>query len=55
MFGTFVEMSSNVKAFVETTVEYGVEHLGVSMAATTLDVVKIALRRKYKAQLDFGL
>ena len=33
--GTFAEMSSNVKGFVETSVEYGVGHLGVSMAAMT--------------------
>ena len=32
-------------------VEYGVEHLGRTMAATTVDGVKIALRSRYKTQL----
>jgi hypothetical protein len=35
VFGSFGEMSSNVVAMVETAVEYGVEHLGRNMAATT--------------------
>jgi hypothetical protein len=47
--GTFAEMSSNVKGFVETAAEYGVEHVGVSMAAMTSYVARIALRRMYKA------
>jgi hypothetical protein len=29
VFDTFAEMSSNVKDFVETSMEYGVEHLGL--------------------------
>ena len=32
-------------------VEYGVEHMGRTMAATTVDTVKTALRRRYKTQL----
>jgi hypothetical protein len=32
-------------------VEYGVEHLGRTMAATTVEAVKTALRRRYKTQL----
>ena len=32
-------------------VEYGVEHLGRTMAATTLEAVKTALRRRYMTQL----
>jgi hypothetical protein len=47
-------MSSNVKDFVEVAAEYGVEHLGVSMAAMTPYVVKMALRRKYMAQLSLA-
>jgi hypothetical protein len=45
IFGTLVEMSSNVKDFVDMAVEYGVGHLGTSMAATTPDILKVALRR----------
>jgi hypothetical protein len=32
-------------------VEYGVEHLGRTMAATTVEAVKTALRRRYMTQL----
>ena len=51
VFGTFAEISSNVKDFIETKVEYGVEHLGRTMAATTVDAVRTTLRRRYKTQL----
>ena len=34
VFGSFAEMSSNVKDFVDTAVEYAVSHLGISVAAT---------------------
>jgi hypothetical protein len=51
VFGTFAEISSNVRDFIETSVEYGVEHLGRTMAATTLDAVRMALRRRYMTQL----
>jgi hypothetical protein len=44
-------MSLNVVAMVETLVEYGVEHLGRNMAATTVDTVRTALRRRYMTQL----
>jgi len=37
VFGTFAEISNNVKDFIETAVEYEVEHLGRTMAATTVD------------------
>ncbi len=33
-------------------VEYGVEHLGRTMAATTMDSVKTALRRRYRTHLS---
>ena len=39
IFGTFAEMSPNVKDFVDMAVEYGVEHLGTCMAASTPDVL----------------
>ncbi len=51
VFGTFAEASSNVDEFVELAVEYGVEHLGRTMAATSVDSVKAALRRRYTTQL----
>ena len=54
VFGSFGEMSSNVVALAETTVEYGVEHLGRNIAATTVDMVRTALRRRYKAQLSMA-
>ena len=31
--------------------EYGVEHLGRTLAATTVDLVRMALRRRYMTQL----
>ena len=36
---------------MELAVEYGVEHMGKTMAATSVDLVKVALRRRYKTQL----
>ncbi len=52
VFGTFAEMSSNVKEVVDMAVEYGVEHLGRTMAATTVDGVKTSPRRRYMAHLS---
>ena len=52
VFGNLFEMSYNVKDFVETAVEYVVEHLGVSIAAHTADVVRVIPRGKYKAKLS---
>jgi hypothetical protein len=51
VFGTFVEVSTDVRDFIETTVEYGVEHLGRTMAAATVDAVRTALKRRYMTQL----
>ena len=51
IFGSLGETSSNVVALVETTVEYGVENLGRNIAATTVDTVRSALRRRYTTQL----
>jgi hypothetical protein len=54
VFGTFGEMSSNVGKLVEKAVEYGVEHLGRNMAATTVETVMVTLMRRYKAQLPMA-
>ena len=54
VFGTFAEMSPNVKDFVDMAVEYRVEHLGTSMAASTPDVLRVVLRRRYRAQLSIA-
>jgi len=51
VFGTFAEASTNVGEFVELAVEYGVEHMDKIMAATSVESVKAALRRRYKTQL----
>jgi hypothetical protein len=40
IFGTFGEMSSNVRELIEMAVEYGVEHLGRNMAVTSMDIVR---------------
>jgi hypothetical protein len=55
VFGTFEEMSTNVKEVVNMAVEYGVEHLGRSMASTTIDGVRTALRRRYRTQLSLAV
>ena len=51
VFGTFAEASTNVGKIVELIVEYGVEHLGRTMGVTSVESVKVALRRRYKTQL----
>jgi hypothetical protein len=50
VFGTFSESSSNVREFIDTAVEYGVEHMGRTIAATTVDAVRMALKRRYRTQ-----
>jgi hypothetical protein len=55
VFGTFGEMSANVKEVVNMAVEYGVEHLGRTMAATTVEGVRTALRRRYMTQLSVAV
>ena len=52
VFGTFGDSSANVKEVLKTAVEYGVEHLGRSMAATAVDAVRMALRRRFATQLS---
>ena len=47
-------MSSKVKDFVETLVEYGAEHLGVSIVAMAPNVITMALRRRSKAHLSLA-
>ncbi len=47
VFGTFGECNTNVKEVLEIAVEYGVEHLGRTMATTTVDAIRMALRRRY--------
>ncbi len=45
-------LSTNVKDVIDMAVEYGVEHLGRTMAAPTVDAVRMALKRRYRAQLS---
>jgi hypothetical protein len=52
VFGTFGECNLNVKAVIDMAVEYGVDHLGRTMAATTVDAVRMALKRRYMALLS---
>jgi predicted aldo/keto reductase-like oxidoreductase len=47
-------MSSNIRELIKTAVEYGVEHLGMNMAATTVDTVRSALRKRYRTQLSLA-
>ncbi len=47
-------MSSNVVQLVEIAVEYGVEHLGSNMAATTVYTVRTAPRMRYMTQLSMA-
>jgi hypothetical protein len=54
VFATFGEMGSNVKDFVDLAVDYGAEHLGKYMAASTLVMLRQALKRRYKAQLSMA-
>ncbi len=52
VFGTVGECCTNVKEVLEIAVEYGVEHLGRIMAATTVDTVRIALGRRFSMGLS---
>jgi hypothetical protein len=45
-------MSSKVKTFVEMAVDYGIGHLGTSMARSTPDVLRVDLRRRFRAHLS---
>ncbi len=55
LFGTFREMSSNVKGVVDMAVEYGAKHLGRTEASTTRDAVRAALRRRYRTHLSVAV
>ena len=48
VFGIFAESSSNVREFIELALEYGLEHMGRTIAATTVDEMRMALRRRYR-------
>jgi hypothetical protein len=52
VFGSFGEMSKGVKEYIELAVDYGAEHLGRTIAATIVEAVKGALRRRYKSLLS---
>ena len=52
VFESFGEMSTNVKDYIELAVDYGAEHLGMTMAATKVEGVKAALRMRYSSQLS---
>jgi hypothetical protein len=54
VFGTFGEMSFNVKDFIDLAMDYGAEHLRKSMAASTMDTLRQALKKRYKAQLSMA-
>jgi predicted aldo/keto reductase-like oxidoreductase len=54
VFSTLGEMSSNVKDFIDLAMDYGAEHLGKSMAASTIDRVRQALKKRYRAQLSMA-
>jgi len=40
-----------VSEFVELAVEYGVEHIGRTMAATSVEAIRATLRRRYRTQI----
>ncbi len=50
-FGTFGKISSKVQDFVNRAVNYRAEHLGKSMAASTFDMVRQAIKRSHRAHL----
>ena len=54
VFGTFGEINSNVKDFIDLAVDYRAHHLGKSLAASTMDMVRQALKKRYMAQLSMA-
>jgi hypothetical protein len=54
VFGTFGKMSEVVKDVLEIAVDYGAEHLGRCMAATIVEAVRVAVRRKYRIRLSMA-
>jgi hypothetical protein len=47
-------MSTNIGELVEITMEHDMEHLERNMSATPTDMVRAALRRRYKSQLTMA-
>jgi len=54
VFETFGETSSIVRELVEIAVKYGAKHLGMNMAAPTINMVRATLRRRYRTQLSMA-
>ncbi len=54
VFGTFGEMSSNVKYFINLALDYGAEHLRKFMVASTMDTTRQALKRRYITHLSMA-
>jgi hypothetical protein len=52
LFGSFWEMSTNIKEYIKLAVDYGAEHLRWTMVASTVEAVKMALRRRYMSKLS---
>jgi hypothetical protein len=52
VFGTFGEMSDAVKKVLKNTIDYGADHLGRSMAPTTVETARASLKRRYKTRLS---
>ena len=46
-FGTYGEISSNVRKMVSIAVEYGHKHLGASILASDMEAVKNSIRRRF--------
>jgi len=51
VFGSVGKMSSNVRECIKLVVDYGAEHLGRTMVATTVEAENTDLRR-YISQLS---
>ena len=51
VFDSFGEMSINIKDYINLAVDYGAEHLGRTMHATTMEAVKTTLSRRYMSQM----
>ena len=54
VFGTLREMSSNARELIEMAVKYGVEHMGMNMATTTVVIAGSTFRRRYKTHLSLA-
>jgi hypothetical protein len=45
-------MSTNVKDYIELAVDYGAEHMGRTMACTTMEAMETTLRRRFRSKLS---